>query len=225
MEGYVTVSRRIADSPLMREPVTFSVFMYLLLCANYRDGECSGIVIKRGEAVTSYPRIALGVGITERQARTALQKLVKSGWVTVRRYSKFSVVTISDFESYQGVSKKSQSNDSENVRDMSPSKEINNNKEFNNSRSSCTAAQRENIIYDFEPMEIYENEEEELYGWGKNRNVMLTEIQVERLLDMLSLTEFDLYIDKLDRFISEKKANVHNHYKTILRWVQEDRQI
>ncbi len=217
--GFIKVNRSILASDIIREPVTFTVFMYLILSARFSEGEYNGEKIKRGETVTSYPRIALATGITERQARTALSKLIKSGKVSVRRYPKFSVVTLKDYENFQGMSDRksgeSQSNDSLGVTQMSPIKEIKNDKE--NKNGSCC-------------MESGGDDEEDedyfkLNVWSKGGHVMLSDMQAENLLDLLSLDEFNFYLDKLDRFIGEKHAAVKNHYETILKWVSQDREI
>ena len=215
--GYVKVDRKMLESDLIREPVTFTVFMYLLLSANYREGEYSGQQIHRGESVVSYPRIASATGVTERQARTALSKLVKSGRVSVRRYPKFSVVTLLNYDKYQSVSgRKSgecQSNVRQEVTQMSPSKEIKNINNINNYSSCCS-----NYIEEFAKSsddgsdDGNEREDTKLYCWSKSRKVMLSEPQVEKLLEVLSLDEFNFYLDKLDRFITEKNASVKNHY-------------
>ena len=55
--------------------------------------------------------------------------------------------------------------------------------------------------------------------------VMLSENQIADLLDKMGLQAFDYYIDKLSNFISEKNANVKNHYATILKWYREDTKI
>lgn len=52
--------------------------------------------------------------------------------------------------------------------------------------------------------------------------VFLTDEQTEDLLDRMGLECFDYYVDRLSRFILEKRASVKNHYKTLLRWWQED---
>ena len=227
--GYVKVDRKMLESDLIHEPVTFTVFMYLLLSANYREGEYNGQQIHRGEAVVSYPRIASATGVTERQARTALSKLVKSGRVSVRRYPKFSVVTLLNYDKYQSVSgRKSgecQSNVRQEVAQMSPSKEIKNINNINNYSSCCS-----NYIEEFAKSSDGddnddEREETKLHCFSKGRKVMLSEPQAEKLLQVLSLDEFNFYLDKLDRFIAEKNASVKNHYETILKWAREDRAI
>lgn len=52
--------------------------------------------------------------------------------------------------------------------------------------------------------------------------VVLTEEQVENLLQLLDLDGFDYYVDKLASFIIRNNAKVKNHYETILKWWQED---
>lgn len=55
--------------------------------------------------------------------------------------------------------------------------------------------------------------------------VMLSEVQIGRLLRELSLEEFDHYVSRLAEFIEKNHPTVKNHYKTILRWAREDRAI
>lgn len=227
--GYVKVSRKMLESDLIHEPVTFTVFMYLLLSASYRADEYQGQRIERGEAVATYPKIALATGVTERQARTALSKLVKSGRVSVRKYSKYSVVTLLNYDKYQSVSGKksdeSQANVRQEVTQMSPLKNIKNINNINNYSSCCS-----NYIEEFAKSSDGDDNDDEredtkLYCFGKSQKVMLSEPQAEKLLEVLSLDEFNFYLDKLGRFITEKNASVKNHYETILKWAREDRAI
>ena len=55
--------------------------------------------------------------------------------------------------------------------------------------------------------------------------VYLTSEQEEALLDKLGLEAFDRYVEKLADFIINKDANVANHYKTILKWYEEDTKV
>ena len=55
--------------------------------------------------------------------------------------------------------------------------------------------------------------------------VLLTDAQQDALLDKLGLDAFNHYVDKLSRFIIEKKATVSNHYSTILKWASEDAKV
>ena len=53
--------------------------------------------------------------------------------------------------------------------------------------------------------------------------VMLTEWQMNDLIDRLTLDEYNYYVEKLGAFIAEKDAHIKSHYDTILKWVSEDR--
>lgn len=55
--------------------------------------------------------------------------------------------------------------------------------------------------------------------------VLLTTQQKDSLLDILGLDAFNHYIDKLSNFIIDKQAKVRNHYETILKWYEEDKEI
>ena len=52
--------------------------------------------------------------------------------------------------------------------------------------------------------------------------VVLSESQIEELLDMLGLDMFDYYVDKLSSFIIKNGAKVKDHYSTIVKWWQQD---
>ena len=52
--------------------------------------------------------------------------------------------------------------------------------------------------------------------------VLLTPKQSDALLDKLGIDAYNHYIEKLATFIIDKKANVSNHYKMILKWAEED---
>lgn len=53
-------------------------------------------------------------------------------------------------------------------------------------------------------------------------NVMLSDKQIEDLLNKMGLEAFDHYIYRLGAFIEEKGNVVKNHYQTILKWYTED---
>ena len=65
---------------------------------------------------------------------------------------------------------------------------------------------------------------EKFGGYKGQGTLMLTEEQIDDLLDKLSLEEFDLYCEKLSSYIIEHPDKTFkSHYRTILKWVAEDR--
>ncbi len=55
------------------------------------------------------------------------------------------------------------------------------------------------------------------------QKVMLSQKQVDDLLERMSIDEFNFYLEKLDCFIHDKNAKVKNHYETMLNWCMKDR--
>ena len=55
--------------------------------------------------------------------------------------------------------------------------------------------------------------------------VLLSQQQMEELLEEMGLDSFDYYVEKLADYILRKDAKVKNHYATIRKWWQEDRSV
>lgn len=63
-----------------------------------------------------------------------------------------------------------------------------------------------------------------LGGIGKGV-VFLSQDQMDSLLEKLDVVEFDYYVGKLaDFIIAHPSATIKSHYKTILKWINEDRE-
>lgn len=80
---------------------TFRLFFHLLLTANSEDKRWQGIVIKRGQVVISYDTISKRLGLSIRQARTSLAKLISTNEITKQTTNRYTLVTISKYEDYQ----------------------------------------------------------------------------------------------------------------------------
>ena len=56
--------------------------------------------------------------------------------------------------------------------------------------------------------------------------VFMSDAQFDSLCEKLTLDEIHHYFDKLKAFIRKNpQATIHSHYKTILKWVEEDRSV
>ena len=101
--GFITIHRQILDWEWFEDSATLHLFIFLLLSANYVDGNFKGRVIKRGQLVTSLPKISTGTGLSIRQARTALEHLKSTGEVTDESSSQYRVITIVKYDQYQNA--------------------------------------------------------------------------------------------------------------------------
>ena len=78
------------------------LFLYLLLRASDRDKRWQGIVIRKGQLVTSRSELSKETGISERTLRTCLGRLQESGEINIKSTKHFSTITICNYDSYQG---------------------------------------------------------------------------------------------------------------------------
>ena len=83
------------------EPSTTSLFLYFLLSANTEDKKWRGMIIKRGQFVTSRKVACDKCGITPQVYRTSLERLISTNEVTIGTTNKFTIITICDYDSYR----------------------------------------------------------------------------------------------------------------------------
>ncbi|MBR6656561.1 MAG: hypothetical protein IKL18_00090 [Oscillospiraceae bacterium] len=98
---FVKISRSLPNWEWYKDANTMRVFIHLLIKANYNEGNFKGVLIKRGEVVTSYKSIADELGITEKNARTAINHLKQTGSVASTKYSKFQVIKLNNYDKFQ----------------------------------------------------------------------------------------------------------------------------
>ena len=104
MEGWISLHRKIVDWEWYKDENVFRVFMHLLLLANHEDNMWHGMIIKRGQTLTSYSRIAEALGsktMTVKKVRSAMQKLKTTKNVAYQRAGNGLLVTVENYEFYQ----------------------------------------------------------------------------------------------------------------------------
>lgn len=99
--GYIKVHRKLVKWRWYTNQVMKSVFLHLLLTANFTKNYYNGIEIRPGQTVTGRRALAEATGLTESQVRTAIAKLKETGEITVKSMGHFSVVTVVNWSKYQ----------------------------------------------------------------------------------------------------------------------------
>ena len=99
--GFIKIHRKMLTWGWYSDSVTKVVFLHLILTANFREQEWMGKTISPGQAVTSYAKLAADLGFSVKQVRTALEKLKKTGEVTIQSTNKYTIITIENWEKYQ----------------------------------------------------------------------------------------------------------------------------
>ena len=98
---FIKLYDQIMSWEWFRHPNTLCLFVYLLLKANYKDIRFQGRVIRRGQLVTSLPKISTDTGLSIQQTRTALSHLISTGEVTDESNRQYRLITVVKYDDYQ----------------------------------------------------------------------------------------------------------------------------
>ena len=104
MSGWIKLHRKITEWEWYSDANTFRVFMHLLLTANYEDKRWRNIDVKRGQIITGRMELAQTLRLSERQIRTALDKLKMSGVITIKTTNQYSLITVENYSCFQNLS-------------------------------------------------------------------------------------------------------------------------
>jgi len=101
MASFITVDRKILKWEWYQDVKVFHLFLYFLLRANWEDGRWKGIDVKRGQLITGRLQLSKDTGLSEMEVRTCQNKLKKTGEITIKSTSKYSIITICKYDTYQ----------------------------------------------------------------------------------------------------------------------------
>lgn len=103
MSSWIKLYRKFIDWEWYQDGPASRVFLHLLLTANIEDKNWRGITIKRGQTATGRKALAKALKLSEKQIRTALDKLKRTNEVAIKTANRYSIITICKFDDYQEV--------------------------------------------------------------------------------------------------------------------------
>ena len=101
MEGWIKLHRKFINWEWYQDSKMVRVFIHLLLMANHKDKPWQGHEIKRGQFITGLPKLSEQTGLSIQSIRTCLDKLESTGEINRQTNSKFSVITVCNYDDYQ----------------------------------------------------------------------------------------------------------------------------
>lgn len=192
MDGYILIHRKLCEWQWYKDSNTKSLFIDLLLDANWQESKSGFLTIKRGQVLTSLKRMQERTGLSYQEIRTSLNKLEKSGEINKQTTNKYSIITINKYNDYQDINKQL----------TNKQQTTNNIKEYKKEK---------------EYKEIKENIKRK---YGTFENVLLTDDELEKLKERFN--DYEEKIDNLSSYIASKGAKYKSHYATILNWSRKD---
>lgn len=197
------------------------VYLFLLLNANYEPKKWEGIVIEKGQVVTSVSKICEGTGLSTRKVRTLLKLFEKSQFLTIKTTNKYSIVTLCKYDSYEvEASKADKQNDNQatNKRQTSDNNIRNNRKNRKNinnillvDESAKTNTEEDNFI----------DELKEQYPRVMSMEEPLTYEQCTKLGNSYSKDQIHDILSRMENY-KDLHKKCQSSYRTALNWLRRD---
>lgn len=135
-DGWIKIFRLFLEWEWYGDANMVRLFLHLLLKANYEDKRWLGIVIKRGQLVTSSLTLAAETHLSRQRVRTCLSRLEHTGEISIKTTNKFSIITICKYGNYQAVNLDYQPTTNQQLTNKQPT---------NNQQSTNNQPQHKNI--------------------------------------------------------------------------------
>ena len=103
MNGFIVLHRKLLDWEWHDDFYMGWLWVTLLLMANHEDKKWRGKVIKRGQLVTDLASLSAQTGLSVRQIRTRLDRLVECECIDKQTTNKFTIITICNYSNYQDM--------------------------------------------------------------------------------------------------------------------------
>ena len=184
-QGFIKLHRSILDWEWFDDNITFKVFVYLLLNAQWEDFRYRGYEVPRGSLVIGRKRMSKELRMSEQSIRTSLNHLKSTNEITIQSTNKFSLVTIVNWDKYQGKDDENNQQTNQQINQQSTNNQpttnhIIRNKEYKNIR------REEYSVADCESVQNLFNDV--CYNFPACRNLTKTRLEKVRIL----LSEFAL---------------------------------
>lgn len=134
MAGCIKLFRQFREWEWYQDEHVKSVFIELLLTANYKVSRWKGRTIERGQLVTSLGSLQIALGLSIQEIRTALEKLESTGEITKESTNKFSIITICNFDKWQTMNREEQQTNNKQItsQQQTSNNQITNEQQSNN---------------------------------------------------------------------------------------------
>lgn len=137
--GYAPINRNIIYDPIIKDPVLFQMYMYLVIKANHAPNEIihggNRIVIERGSTLTSRDLIAEHLHIKSGTVPSRLRKLTKAGYITTKATNRYTMVTIVNYNIVASMPESDEKNNNRKTSKKHPINIINNNNNDDNQKN------------------------------------------------------------------------------------------
>ena len=150
--GFVKISRSLLTWEWYTDSTTKVLFLHCILKANWKARKWRGIVIQRGQFITSLEQLSQETRLSIKQVRTALKHLTETGELANLSTPQYRIITVVNYDRFQEPANqpanqgqttgKRGANEGQQLRIEEESKE---GKEGENIKTSCTEPQSDSV--------------------------------------------------------------------------------
>jgi len=135
--GWIKIHRSLTTWQWYQDANTMRVFLHILLKANHKAKKWQGNDVDRGQLITSYGHLAEELNLSVQNVRTAISKLKSTGELTIKSTSRFTLITLCNYDTYQGedLPTNKPANKQSNKRLTNDQQTTNNNQECKNEKN------------------------------------------------------------------------------------------
>ena len=198
--GFIILHRSLLEWEWYNDVNTTRLFIHCLLKANYKTKQWRGITIDRGTFLTSTKSLVKETGLTTRQIRTSLLKLVMTGELTIKPTTKNTTITVNNYDAYQ-------SNDKQNDNQTTSKKTI----ERQTNDKPATTTKQSNKVTKKQVIKRVQ------YG----EFVKLTQPQYQKLIEDFDATTVEAIINRMNEYIGMKGTTYKDYNLAIRKWLRE----
>ncbi len=215
---YIKLYRKLINWEWYQDINTKTLFLHLLLKANWKEGSWQGINYKRGQLIASINTLAAETGLTFEQVRTSIKHLKSTGEITYEKLPKGGLFTVVEYNRFQDVptqkpQKTHTETQTETTETTHESQQYKNNKEYKEDKKES----EEPALTPIKPHR---------FPCGKYQNVFLSQEESAKLSSEFGLVETQRVIERLSEHMATKKNNYKDdgHYALICKWIREDKE-
>ncbi len=201
---FVKLHRKITKWRWYQDANTIRVFVHLLINANYTDNDFENITVHRGQVVTSRKHLSRDLKISEQSVRTALNHLKSTNEITIEATSKYTIITINNYNEYQKIPDT-----------------LTNNQPTTNQPSTSNQPQYKKEKNIKNVKKEREDPPTQKQTFGEFENVYLTEAELSNLNKRYPNDYLDK-IEHLSAYLASSGKAYNNHYAVLLQWLAED---
>ena len=103
MSGFIVIDRKIKNWEWFDDQNMFTVWMHILIDANWRAKSWHGHAIDRGSFFTSYTNFAKECGMPSSTVRRCLDRLETAGQISRKRHADGTLITVMKYSDFQDI--------------------------------------------------------------------------------------------------------------------------